>query len=210
MPGGAPLVPPQPEYASAESLTRVMGVLCAGPDSLVSVEEMCEAGGDGGDAGACSQVNQTPRRVRGDSEGHYIFGQDRDGYVLVLPRRVDDSWPITRDRRYKPVRLHRWLANVPAGMVTRHACDNSSCLARAHLAAGTSSENAFDRRRLRRRSRFAERTDSRHRTSYGDPPMPELSSCHAVSIADRLFCVAGHHSPSKKARLAMRESRGLD
>lgn len=209
MPGGAPLVPVQPEYASAESFARVIAELCAGPGSLVSVDEICQAGEDGGEAGACSQVKQTPRRFRGNQEGRYIFGKDRDAYVMVRPRRDDDSWPVTRDGRYRPVRLHRWVANVPAGMVTRHACDNSSCLARAHLTAGTSSENAFDRRRLRRRSRFADRADFRQRTLDADPAVPELSSCHAVSMADRLFCVAGYHSPSKKARLAMRESGRL-
>lgn len=162
------------------------------------------------DETACAHVNHLPTRVKGEDDGAFIFGMERDGYILVRPRGDScPSWPVVGGGVPAPVRLHRWLADVPAHLLTRHKCDDPSCVARAHLEAGTATDNQLDRQRKRRRIERAPASPSRG--SYrqrcadaGSTPTTTLPSCHRVSRVDARFCMVGFISPSKKARLAMR------
>lgn len=200
-----------PQYPPDEILTKVLEEVCTWvgnreSEALVLAAPQALNLPDHGDRGSCSLVQQTPTRTRGVLDGDFIFGMDEDGYIIVRPRRPCTGWPALRTKDPRPMRLHRWLAQVPHHLITRHQCDEPSCIARTHLSAGTILDNQHDRRRLRRRPERAEHVPAVGSRTRPPTPLrlPALSSCHPVSRADALFCVAGFHSPSKKARLAMR------
>ena len=197
------------QYPSCVILEEVLTELCELKEAAPKVSRtMVWALGQ---ETACAHVHLLPRRVRGEEDGTYIFGKCRDGYIVVRPRgRSCPSWPVVRGGVPAPVRLHRWLADVPAYMLTRHKCDDPSCVARAHLQAGTATDNQLDRQRKRRRIERAPASPSRGASLHrydddGSTPTTTLPSCHRVSRVDARFCMAGFISPSKKARLAMRQ-----
>lgn len=69
---------------------------------------------------------------------------------------------VTRER--KVWLAHRWAAHVahgpcPPGQVTRHTCDNRSCIEPEHLIYGTQGQNLDDRKE-RHRYRKLTRADA--------------------------------------------------
>ncbi len=71
--------------------------------------------------------------------------------------RNSDGYGVTRDFAGALVLAHRFAcelyrARVPAGQVARHACDTPACVAPAHLAPGTQSQNISEAYARGRRS----------------------------------------------------------
>ena len=84
------------------------------------------------------------------ADGPFYFGKDRAGYILIRARRPVPQWPTSKDKRLLPLRLTRWLAGAPSGLVCRHACDNPGCVRMSHLILGQQAENLADCRRRKR------------------------------------------------------------
>ena len=199
---------PTTGYPSSATLSRVLDELCQWEGSKVAKDCVLNSPAEG--EAVCAIVQSTPSRVSQQQDGDFIFGKEKAGYVMVRPRTSCSSWPVLGDGRPVPLRLHRWLADTPAGMLTRHECDNPSCVSRAHLGAGTALQNQQDRRQRNRDMPRASGCANRALRSFSPkhaPPTttPQLPPSHRVIAADTLFCVAGFHSPTKRARLAMRQ-----
>lgn len=139
----------------------------------------------------------------------FYFGPDADGYTIVSPRHpVPPGWPRGKRAEPLPVRLARWLLEVPTGSVTRHACDTPACIRMSHLSVADQSDNLADSIRRGRRHRSPHSTTA-PRAPAGLRSQPTAAALRrrprdAHSEREALFCVAGYASPSKAARKAAR------
>jgi hypothetical protein len=157
----------------------------------------------------CCKVNLLAPGAAFDNSPFY-FGCDADGYTILSPRHpVPPGWPLGKRAKPKPVRLARWLLEVPAGSVTRHACDTPACIRMAHLSVADQADNLADSIRRGRRHRSPLSTTALPAPAgLRSQPCPQAMRRRprdAYSERDALFCVAGFNSPSKAARKAARQ-----
>src|SRR5688500_1160140 len=90
----------------------------------------------------------------------FTYKRTRKGCIEVKCYSLDRCGYPTVRRNNKLHRLYRyayelWHGPIPPGLVVRHTCDNSLCIARRHLILGTVKENNQDR-------------DSRGRTAHAE------------------------------------------
>ena len=152
----------------------------------------------------CALVQELPPPGAGGVDA-VDFGVDSDGYIILSPRCSRRAWPCTPHGTPAPVRLHRWLGGVGAGLHGRHVCDNPSCIARAHIRSGTARENLRDQyERDRRTARPTTGERPGREPAATSPPRPLVRLSEAKESRETRFCVAGFDSPSKRARALRR------
>ena len=159
----------------------------------------------------CCRVENLPNLPRGGlNRSRWYFGMDSDGYILVTARTSASKrrWPHTAAGETLPVRLHRWLANVPPGHDTLHSCDTPSCIRRAHVTSGTRSVNVADSWRRLRRLPSSPCTSTQPPRAEPPPPLPS----HDARVASReaIFVMTGFGSPSKLARILLRKGSAME
>ena len=154
----------------------------------------------------CCLVRVTPRAAHHTPAAMpFYFGKDAAGYTVVTPRckEVAEVWPHAKGRPV-PVRVCRWMlqASKSEGVV-RHDCDDTRCIAVAHLRAGTQRDNLLDSvlRKRRQRSPVAppRGSSSSEVGAAAASPSRALVWRRKVAHSRSTFC-----SPSKLARKAMR------
>lgn len=151
------------------------------------------------------------RRRRG-----VYYGIDADGYVIAraAAARGGGGWPVLSTGEPAPVRVHRAVSVIPPHMMGMHACDEPACIRRLHITAGAACDNnseAHERGRRWAAAAAASSSAAAVRTPRltGSPVKPARARLGAASEArERLFCVAGFSSPSKRARALARAAAG--
>lgn len=190
-------------YPSERDLRGVVRALAALPGNHFTPQEVL-ARGHSGSSSTCAMVRELPP-PRADGLGALYFGFDADGYVIVAPHSSRRGWPLTPQGTPAPVRLHRWIGGVGAGLHARHACDNAACIARAHLQAGSARENLADQYVRRRRAAPRSAGLRRQRGRPQDSPQPPSARLGAPKEArEARFCMTGFDSPAKRARALRR------
>ena len=125
----------------------------------------------------CAIVKELPE----ESLGGFYFGWQRGGwqkrsgsevaesscYVVVTPRaaRWQKGWPICKDGRVKPLRLHAWVCHAARGApldithVAAHGCGDARCVSASHIRwvsrAQNEEEAEFHAKTNRPKKRYA-------------------------------------------------------
>ena len=190
-------------YLSKARLESVLAALAA-VQGNPSLADLLKPGRHDG-AGECCEVKAIPSQ-RG-KEGVWYFGIEQEGYVLVRPRTHQSWWPRhTSEGTPLPIRVARLQLQPERDLLTLHHCDNPSCLSRAHLYAGSPSDNLNDaykrgRRNTRKTTGVAKARPSTPLACRAAPTRAAALSTCTVEL-NRAFPLAGWHSPSRAARLA--------
>lgn len=195
------------EYPPAREFRAAVRCLAASHGNVFTVGQ-CLAHATSGPISTCCVVRALPP-ARADGADAFYFGRDADGYIVITPRGTRGSsrraWPLTPCGMPAPVRLHRWVGGVRAGLHALHACDNAWCIARAHISSGTPRDNLRDQHeRDRRRTRRVAVPAARRDLQTSSPPRPLVRLGAAKEAREARFCVTGFDSPAKRARALRR------
>ena len=142
----------------------------------------------------CCLVQEAPKTR---SDASFYYGIESAGYPIASERGGG-----------VPIRIARWLLRCKPGDVARHTCDQPRCVALAHLEIGDQGDNLADAIRRQRRRRPRSPCAPPPNTRHTGPPLGHIQTTESRGEQtssrwqqqDTVFCLAGFHSPSKRAR----------
>jgi hypothetical protein len=213
--------PPSRRYPPVDQLESVLQELSR--LNNLSVQQLLSMEGPGSTGVSPDEVHTNCCLIRclpvqppgGHTNLEWFFGHDRDGYVLVTARTeaTKSVWPQDSQGCALPVRLHRWMLQVPQGSETLHSCDHTRCIRRTHLSIGTHSKNLGDAWARGRRKRRLTPDPNKVIQTPRLEPAPALPALNGKTAKrESIFVLAGFSSPSKAARaqLRMQHARQLE